>query len=129
MINDQNTQNSTLPTPVPKARRGFAAMDPDRQRQIARQGGRAAHAHGTAHQFNSTEAREAGRKGGQIISRDRQHMAAIGAEGGRASGINRAASRAKALLAQAQDQFKKDQLKEDQFLISKMDEEGAAQKH
>ena len=45
-------------------RRGFAAMDPKKQREIARKGGRAAHAHGTAHEWTSDEARQAGRKGG-----------------------------------------------------------------
>lgn len=45
--------------------RGFASMDPQRQREIAAQGGRAAHASGNAHQFNSEEARAAGRKGGE----------------------------------------------------------------
>lgn len=45
--------------------RGFASMDPDRQREIASQGGKAAHEKGTAHEFTSEEAREAGRKGGQ----------------------------------------------------------------
>lgn len=45
-------------------RRGFAGMDPAKQRQIASEGGKAAHASGNAHQFNSAEAREAGRKGG-----------------------------------------------------------------
>ncbi len=44
--------------------RGFAGMDPERQRQIASEGGRAAHAQGTAHEFTPEEAREAGRKGG-----------------------------------------------------------------
>jgi len=47
-----------------RSRRGFASMDPERQRQIASRGGKAAHASGNAHQFNATEAREAGRKGG-----------------------------------------------------------------
>ncbi|HSH89654.1 MAG TPA: KGG domain-containing protein [Ramlibacter sp.] len=42
--------------------RGFAAMDPQRQREIASLGGRAAHQSGHAHEFNSEEAREAGRK-------------------------------------------------------------------
>lgn len=45
--------------------RGFAGMDPDKQRDIASKGGRAAHEKGTAHEFDSEEAREAGRKGGQ----------------------------------------------------------------
>ena len=43
------------------SKRGFASMDPQRQREIASQGGRAAHASGTAHEFTSEEAREAGR--------------------------------------------------------------------
>lgn len=41
--------------------RGFAAMDPARQRAIAAEGGRAAHAAGTAHEFTSQEARAAGK--------------------------------------------------------------------
>jgi uncharacterized protein len=45
--------------------RGFASMDPEKQRAIAAEGGRAAHAQGVAHEFDSEEAREAGRKGGQ----------------------------------------------------------------
>lgn len=45
-------------------RRGFAAMNSDRVREIASKGGKAAHAAGTAHQFTSDEARVAGRKGG-----------------------------------------------------------------
>ena len=49
--------------------RGFASMDPQRQREIASQGGRAAHQKGTAHQFNPEEARAAGSKGGQAAHR------------------------------------------------------------
>ena len=45
--------------------RGFASMDPEKQREIASEGGRAAHESGNAHEFTSEEAREAGRKGGQ----------------------------------------------------------------
>lgn len=66
------------------ARRGFALMDPDRQREIARRGGKAAHEKGTAHQFTPEEARDAGRKGGQIVSQHREHMVEIGRSGGRA---------------------------------------------
>lgn len=47
-----------------KQRRGFAAMDPAKAREISRRGGVAAHRAGTAHEFTSAEAREAGRKGG-----------------------------------------------------------------
>jgi general stress protein YciG len=42
------------------SKRGFASMDPEQQREIAAQGGRAAHAKGTAHEFTSEEARKAG---------------------------------------------------------------------
>ena len=49
---------------VRKERRGFASMSPEKQREIASKGGRAAHQKGTAHEWSSDEAREAGRKGG-----------------------------------------------------------------
>ena len=49
-----------------KERRGFASMSPEKQREIASKGGRAAHAKGTAHEWNADEARNAGRKGGQV---------------------------------------------------------------
>lgn len=52
-----------------KPRRGFAAMNPEKQKEIARKGGRAAHEQGVAHQWDSNEAREAGRKGGQARTR------------------------------------------------------------
>lgn len=48
--------------------RGFAGMDEEKRREIASKGGQAAHAKGTAHEFTSEEAREAGRKGGQARS-------------------------------------------------------------
>lgn len=68
------------------SKRGFASMDASKQREIASKGGRAAHAKGTAHEFTSDEARVAGRKGGEAVSRDRAHMAAIGREGGHSRG-------------------------------------------
>ena len=61
---EMNEQNGTR-----KAVRGFAAMDREKQREIARKGGRAAHEQGVAHQWNTNEAREAGKKGGQARSR------------------------------------------------------------
>jgi uncharacterized protein len=70
---------------VGKSKRGFASMDQAKQREIASKGGKAAHQKGTAHEFTSEEAREAGRKGGEAVSRDREHMAAIGREGGKNS--------------------------------------------
>jgi general stress protein YciG len=66
--------------------RGFAGMDPARQREIASEGGKAAHQKGTAHEFNSESARAAGAKGGEVVSRDRAHMAEIGRKGGEARG-------------------------------------------
>jgi uncharacterized protein len=58
---------------MPKEDRGFASMDRDKQREIASKGGRAAHLKGTAHEWTSEEAREAGRKGGMASHRKPQH--------------------------------------------------------
>lgn len=91
--------NETREQPVvakaQRAHRGFAAMDLARQREIASKGGRAAHESGHAHEFTPEEARKAGRKGGQVVSVNREHMAAIGAKGGARSHA-RAAARANA---------------------------------
>lgn len=65
--------------------RGFASMDTEKQREIARKGGRAAHEKGTAHEFTSDEARAAGRKGGERVSANREHMSRIGRLGGKMS--------------------------------------------
>ncbi len=48
-----------------RSKRGFASMDPEEQREIASRGGKASHESGNAHEWDSQEAREAGRKGGQ----------------------------------------------------------------
>ena len=77
-----------------RSNRGFASMDREKQKEIASKGGKAAHAKGTAHEFDSGEAREAGRKGGVAVSRNREHMAAIGRRGGEARGHSRARSAA-----------------------------------
>jgi general stress protein YciG len=61
-------------------------MDREKQREIASKGGKAAHAQGRAHEFSTDEARKAGSKGGKAVSRNREHMAAIGRLGGRARG-------------------------------------------
>ena len=58
-----------------KERRGFASMSPEKQREIASKGGRAAHQKGTAHEWTSEEARSAGRKGGQISRGGRGRLA------------------------------------------------------
>lgn len=55
--------------------RGFANMDAGKQREIAAQGGRAAHASGNAHEFNSAEASAAGRKGGAASHRNKAQAA------------------------------------------------------
>jgi len=65
-----------------KARRGFGAMAPEAQKEIARKGGKSAHRAGRAHEFTTEEARAAGKKGGHAVSRDREHMARIGRLGG-----------------------------------------------
>ena len=52
-----------------KQDRGFASMDPEKQRRIASKGGKAAHAKGRAHEWTVEEAREAGRKGGSASHR------------------------------------------------------------
>lgn len=57
-----------------KEDRGFASMDRAKQREIASKGGKAAHAKGTAHEWTSEEAREAGRKGGMASHRRRKQM-------------------------------------------------------
>jgi uncharacterized protein len=83
--NKQSTSSAEKSTTNRKDKRGFASMDAAMQRAIASKGGRAAHAQGVAHEFNSAEAREAGRKGGVAVSRNRQHMAEIGKKGGEAA--------------------------------------------
>jgi hypothetical protein len=66
-------------------------MDPERQRQISSQGGKAAHQKGTAHEFDSNEAREAGRKGGMVSGgrrRAREQAAQQSRTGREAEGEN-----------------------------------------
>lgn len=63
-------------------------MDPEKQREIASLGGKAAHEQNRAHEFNSNEARKAGRLGGAKVSSDRAHMAEIGRKGGQARAKN-----------------------------------------
>ena len=57
-----------------KEDRGFASMDRNKQREIASKGGKAAHQKGTAHEWTSEEAREAGRKGGMASHRRKQEQ-------------------------------------------------------
>ena len=81
-VSYENTQ-TTAPTapasePRPKRPRGFAAMDRKLVSDIARKGGKAAHAAGTAHEFTSDEARNAGRKGGMATHAKRRERDEIG---------------------------------------------------
>lgn len=88
-MSEENQMSNVIIPPAPASsptpsHRGFAAMDTAKQREIASKGGRAAHEKGTAHEFTSDEARQAGRKGGMVVSQDRAHMSEIGRQGGRA---------------------------------------------
>jgi general stress protein YciG len=62
MDSQTGTHDTDKPSAPKKSLRGFAAMDPQRQREIASLGGRAAHQSGHAHEFTSEEARAAGKK-------------------------------------------------------------------
>lgn len=89
MTTDHQAASADKPSsdkrPSGRSNRGFASMDPEQQRRIASAGGRAAHRKGTAHEFDSEEARAAGRKGGEAVSQNREHMARIGRQGGQSS--------------------------------------------
>jgi uncharacterized protein len=61
-LQESTTERSESSTAPRRSLRGFAAMDPARQREIASLGGRAAHQSGHAHEFTSEEARATGRK-------------------------------------------------------------------
>ena len=63
-----------------KEDRGFASMDRTKQREIASKGGKAAHQKGTAHEWTSEEARDAGRKGG-LASHKRRREQMTGGNG------------------------------------------------
>ena len=63
---DDITRRLSVNTGERKERRGVASMSAEKQREIASKGGRAAHEKGTAHEWTADEARNAGRKGGQV---------------------------------------------------------------
>jgi len=67
---------------VAKEDSGFASMDRSKKREIASKGGKAAHQKGTAHEWTSEEAREAGRKGGMASHRRKQQRDEPGGGGG-----------------------------------------------
>lgn len=81
-----------------KSKRGFASMDEEKQREIASKGGKAAHEQGTANEFDSEEAAEAGRKGGESqgketnpgnFANDTEKAKEAGKKGGESSGGGR----------------------------------------
>ena len=76
-----------------KEDRGFASMDRGKQKEIASKGGKAAHQKGTAHEWTSEEARQAGRKGGMASHRKTQpqgdRQSESSAEAGQPSGNSR----------------------------------------
>lgn len=95
--------------------RGFASMDPERQREIASQGGRAAHEKGTAHEFTPEEARAAGSKGGKAAHQkgtahefDSQEAREAGRKGGQASSAHHQGG-SPADVAAAQDALQEDE--------------------
>jgi general stress protein YciG len=67
---------------VAKEDRGFASMDRAKQREIASKGGKAAHQKGTAHEWTSEEARDAGRKGGIASHQRRREQSGTGSGNG-----------------------------------------------
>ncbi|CAN7179340.1 KGG domain-containing protein [Pseudoduganella sp. LjRoot289] len=66
--------------------RGFASMDPERQREIASEGGRAAHEKGTAHEFTSEEARRAGSMSHKNDQNSQSSSGSSGSRGGSSGG-------------------------------------------
>jgi uncharacterized protein len=76
---------------VAKEDRGFASMDRNKQREIASKGGKAAHQKGTAHEWTSEEAREAGRKGGMASHRRKQQQGDASANAEDTDGADHAA--------------------------------------
>jgi general stress protein YciG len=76
---------------VAKEDRGFASMDRAKQRDIASKGGKAAHQKGTAHEWTSEEARDAGRKGG-LASHKRRREQMLAGSGGEMSESSSAGS-------------------------------------
>ena len=75
-----------------KEDRGFASMDRAKQREIASKGGKAAHQKGTAHEWTSEEARDAGRKGGIASHQRRREQASTPSSGDQEVSMDRSES-------------------------------------
>ena len=74
-----------LIAPPARAKRGFAVLSPEKKREIASMGGKAAHEHGRAHRFTSEEARAAGKKRHQLRMMAAAQAAAAQAASGQAT--------------------------------------------
>ena len=94
------SQDPATEAPSP---RGFTGMTPEQHRAMASAGGKKAHALKRAHRFSSEEARRAGRVGGIAVSKNREHMAAIGRKGGRSRRTGEGDSKAQHLPHLASD--------------------------
>lgn len=95
--NQDNKQGTSTQAP---RKRGFAAMDPEQQRLIAAEGGRAAHEKGTAHEFTSEEARRAG---AMSHKNDRNHQSHQSSQSGSSGSRNLASAGNQAGGEQAAD--------------------------
>jgi general stress protein YciG len=73
-MSSEQHESDAKPQKVRKPR-GFAAMSPEKQRELSRRGGEAAHRKGVAHRFTAADAREAGRKGGRATHARRKERA------------------------------------------------------
>ena len=89
-----------------KEDRGFASMDRAKQREIASKGGKAAHQKGTAHEWTSEEARDAGRKGG--IASHRRRREQMGSTGGGSDSANDRGSSSGAEVGASRDEMMND---------------------
>jgi len=87
-----------------KQKKGFAVMTPEQKKEIASAGGKAAHAKGKAHKFDSATAKVAGSKGGKSVSQNKEHMAAIGQKGGQARSRNMGANKLDDLITKYENQ-------------------------
>ncbi len=77
-----------LIAPPARAKRGFAVLSPEKKREIASMGGKAAHEHGRAHRFTSEEARAAGKKRHQLRMLAAAQAAAAQAASGQSNSSN-----------------------------------------
>ena len=82
----QNNDDNKEQDASGSSNRGFAGMDPQRQREIAAEGGRASHASGNAHEFDSEEAREAGSRSHGGLGGSGSSGSSGGSQGGREQG-------------------------------------------